>query len=141
MEAPNAFIGKSERPTDTELATALGASAPLWNSLIHDVAADFGAIIEEWKGVYPSKYGWTLRLRQKGRNIVYLSPCTGCFRVAFVLGDKAVQAARKAKLPEAVAQALATAPHYPEGTGLRLMVNRSSDLPAIRKLAQIKSTR
>jgi hypothetical protein len=33
---------------------------------------------------------------------------------------------------------LETAPHYPEGNGVRLEVKRPSDLPPIRKLAQIK---
>jgi hypothetical protein len=138
VDLPNAFIGKVQKPSDAELAAALGASAPLWKSLIHDVEADLGVVKEEWKGVYPNKYGWALRLQQKGRNIVYFSPCSGCFRVAFVLSDKAVHAAQEAKLPKAVAQALATAPHYPEGTGLRLMVSGRGDLPAIRKLAKIK---
>ena len=139
MDIPNAFIGRLKQPPDSEVAGVLGSSAPLWNELIHDVAADLGSLKQEWKGVLPNKYGWTLRLQLKGRNIVYLSPCNGCFRVAFVLSGKAVKAAEEAHLPKPVIQALATAPRYPEGTGLRLMVKRPADLPAIRKLAIIKS--
>lgn len=138
MEVLNAFIGKPDRPTQAELSAALGHAAPLWDELIDEVGEDAGTLSEEWKGIYVNKYGWSLRLKKKGRNIVYLGPCNGCFRVGFALSDKAVEAAKHARLPKAVAQALATAPHYPEGTGLRLLVKKSGDLPAIRKLAQIK---
>jgi len=138
MDAPNAFIEKPNPPSDAEVAEVLGPAAPLWTQLIQQVTSDAGKMTQEWKGVYVNKYGWSLRLKQKGRNIVYLTPCNGCFRVAFVLSDKAVKAASAAHLPKKVADALAVAPHYPEGTGLRLNVTRANDLPAIRKMAQIK---
>lgn len=138
MDAPNAFIGNANPPSDAEITAALGPVAPLWSKLIDEITQDAGKLTQEWKGIYVNKYGWSLRLKQKGRNIVYLSPCNNCFRVAFALSDKAVNAAEESRLPRTVAQALATAPHYPEGTGLRLTVNRPSHLPAIRKIARIK---
>ena len=58
--------------------------------------------------------------------------------VSFVLSDKALQVARQAHLPKAVGDTLASAPHYPEGNGVRLVVRRAGDLPAIRKIAAIK---
>lgn len=138
MESTNAFVGKHAQPTETEVAAALGSAAPLWKEIIDEVTADAGKVTREWKGIYVDKYGWSLRLKQKGRNIVFMSPCRDCFRVAFTLSDKAVTAAREAHLPKAVAQALAIAPKYPEGTGLRLTVNRAADLSAVRKIARIK---
>jgi hypothetical protein len=77
-------------------------------------------------------------MKLKKRNIVYLSPCEGCFRVAFVLGDKAMMAARQSKLSKNLLKALDEAPHYAEGTGIRLMVHCSKDIEAIRTLASIK---
>lgn len=138
MDAPNAFLGHPDQPTNAEVMASLGAAAPLWSKLIQQVSADAGRVTPEWQGIYFNKYGWSLRLRQKGRNLVYLAPCDGCFRVAFTLSDKAVKAAQVARLPQKVAEALAAAPRYPEGTGLRLTVRKASDLPAIRKIAQIK---
>jgi len=37
--APNAFIGKMDRPTDAELGKALGPAKPAWDELIADLAA------------------------------------------------------------------------------------------------------
>jgi Protein of unknown function (DUF3788) len=134
----NAFIGKTEQPTPEELTAALGASEDLWKELVQWMATELGATIQEWKGVVPKKYGWSLRLKIKARNIVYLGPSKGCFSVAFALGDRALKAAKEAHLPAAVTKVLAEAPRYPEGTGVRLVVKTARDLPAIRKLAEIK---
>ena len=138
MEYRNAFLGKTERPSDAELAAALGDTTVLWSEFVSWMASEEGVAAQEWKGIYVHKYGWSMRLKQKSRNIVYLGPGFGCFMVSFVFSDKALKAAKAARLPKAVAQALETAPHYPEGTGLRLLVQKSGDLPAIRKLAAIK---
>jgi hypothetical protein len=138
MEYRNAFLGKAERPGDAELAATLGKAAPLWEEFIDWMAKIKGVSAQEWKGIYVNKYGWSLRLKQKDRNIVYLGPGEGCFMVAFTLSDKAVSEARSTRLPRAVAETIAAATRYPEGTGVRLLVHGPGDLPAIRKLAAIK---
>jgi hypothetical protein len=138
MEYCNAFIGKPDRPTEAELADVLGAKAKLWNEFVKWMSEKEGVSDQEWKGVVVKKYGWSLRLKKKGRNIVYLSPGNGCFMTGFVLSDKALEEAKHAHLPEAVQDALATAPRYPEGNGLRLLVQHAGDLAAIRKIAAIK---
>ena len=138
MEYINAFRAKPKQPSEAELAAALGPSTKLWNEFIQWMADEEGVATQEWKGIFVNKYGWSLRLKQKSRNIVYLGPGEGCFMVSFVLSDKALQQAKETHLPKAVADTLASAPHYPEGNGVRLIVQRSGDLPAIRKLAAIK---
>jgi Protein of unknown function (DUF3788) len=134
----NAFIGKAEQPSSQEIAAALGTSAAQWNELIAWMATRLGVATQEWKGIYVHKYGWSLTLKLKKRTIVYMGPCIGGFRVAFTLGDKAVAAAKAAKLPARIQKALAEAPRYAEGTGLRLVVTRAADLAPVRKLAEIK---
>lgn len=136
METVNAFIGKTKAPTETEVATALGSTAALWKQLVGWMA-EHGAGESEWNSS-GAKYGWALRLKVKKRNIVYLGPCDGCFRVAFALGDKAVAAARKSDLPKNTLKIIDEAPRYAEGTGVRLIVKAEKDLGAIKKLALIK---
>lgn len=136
MEVTNAFIGKLSKPSEEEVLATLGSSAPAWSEFVHWMEEQ-GATSCEWKSD-GAKYGWALRLKRKDRNIVYLSPCGGCFRVALILGDKAMEAVRHANLPAAVAQVIAESPHYPEGTGIRLIVHKPRDLAPIRTLATIK---
>lgn len=136
METVNAFIGKTTKPTETEVAAVIGSTASLWKQLV-DWMEEQGAAIQEWNS-YSPKAGWALKLKQKKRTIVYLGPCEGCFRVAFILGDRAVAAARKSDLAKSTLKLLDEAPRYAEGTGVRLMVKAAKDLAAIKKLALIK---
>ena len=94
----NAFIGKATKPTEEELATALGSAKAVWDRFIAELAGDNGVDVQEWSS-YSRKAGWSLRLKRKKRTIVWLAPCQGCFRVAFILGDKAMKAARGCALP------------------------------------------
>ena len=137
MDLPNAFVGNTHQPTPAELSAALGAASAIWNDLVDWFARELGVTDQEWKSSSP-KYGWTLVLSFKKRRIIYLTPCAGCFRASFILGDRAVAAAREAGLSKPTLKLLDEAPHYPEGTGLRMLVKTARDLPAIRKLAQIK---
>jgi len=131
--SPNAFIGRTKPPTDEELATALGAARALWDEILADLALP----VQEWNS-YSPKAGWSLKLKQGKRTIVYLAPCQGSFRVAFILGAKALEAVRQAKPSQALRKTLDEAPRYPEGTGVRLHIKTRRDLAAVRKLAEAK---
>ena len=135
--APNAFIGRTAQPTDSDLADALGATKTLWDGLLADLGAEHGVTIQEWSS-YSVKAGWSMRLKRGKRTIVWLAPCAGTFRVAFILGDRAVAAARQSALSAAVLRALDEAPKYPEGTGLRLLIKSPKDIPTVKKLTVIK---
>jgi Protein of unknown function (DUF3788) len=137
VEISNAFIGRADKPTEDEVSASLGPSAKVWNEFVKWLAEDQGVDVKEWKSISP-KYGWSLQMKLKKRTIVHLSPCAGCFRVGFALGDRAVKAARESHLPKRVEKAIEDAPRYAEGTGVRLMVEGPEDLPAIRKLVAVK---
>jgi len=134
---PNAFIGRKEKPTSSELASALGPTQVLWDLIIDGLAREQGVDVQEWNS-YSPKAGWALRLKKKDRNVVYLAPLEGSFRVAFILGDKAVKAARQAKFPASILKLIADAPRYPEGTGVRMRVTSPVDVEVVKKLAAIK---
>ncbi len=136
MDLPNAFIGKKTKPTAKDLAAKLGPSVAAWRELIAWLKQK-GIVCEDWHSISP-KYGWSLLSVLKTRRIVYLGPCDGCFRASFVLGDKAVTAARASDLPKSVLMEIAESRRYAEGTGVRLIVRKSEDLAAIQMLVEIK---
>ena len=133
----NAFIGWTSAPTEAELARALGAAKPLWDRIVSDLAVECGADVREWNS-YSPKSGWALRLKLRKRVIVYLAPCTGCFRAAFTLSDRAIAAARAAKPGNRLQRLLDAGQRYPEGTAVRLEIHRASGLALVKKLAAIK---
>jgi hypothetical protein len=133
----NAFINKPEPPRDAEVAAALGPAKAAWDQFLADLAGELGVDVHEWK-CHSLKWGWSLRVKRKARTIVWLSPCGSGFNVAFILGDKAMQAARQSKWPKRIVEALDAATKYPEGTGIRLHVKSTRAVGALKKLAAIK---
>jgi len=133
----NAFIGKAERPTDRELAEALGSSKPVWDSLIDAMGTEFDVSIQEWS-TYSLKAGWSLKLKKKKRTILYMAPCAGCFQIALILGDRAMAAARASGPSARILKLLDEASKYPEGTGIRMTIKSSKDIPTVKNLAVVK---
>lgn len=133
----NAFIGRTIKPTEADLGAALGAAKASWDELLAGLAAELDANVHEWKCHSP-KWGWSLRVLRHKRTIVWLSPGRGGFDVLFILGERAMPAARAAKLSQAAMQALDAAPKYPEGTGVRFVVRSPRSLGVLRQLAGIK---
>jgi hypothetical protein len=133
----NAFAGHEKRPTDSELSSALGNADALWKKLIADLNRDLKLDAEQWNS-YSIKAGWSLRLQRKKRNIVYLSPSSGCFLASFALGDRAVAASRIAKLPPSAHKLIDAAKRCAEGTAVRIEVHDATDANIVRTLAKIK---
>jgi hypothetical protein len=134
---PNAFIDKPGEPTDLDVAEVLGPAKAHWDRLLADLAQECDLVVQEWNSS-SRKAGWALRLKRQKRNILYLSPCRGSFRVSFALGDKAIQAARQSGLPQPVIRIIDEAKRYPEGTAVRIDVKGAKDISAVKKLTRIK---
>jgi hypothetical protein len=132
----NAFTGKSRKPSDADLTAALGPAREHWDQLI-DAAKKMGVGDQEWRS-YSPKYGWALRLKQKKRNILYLSPGSGCFLASLILGDRAMDAARHCGLAKSALKVLDEATKYPEGTAIRIEIRKQKDTVAIKKLMTVK---
>lgn len=131
------FYEKTRKPADDELADALGPTSSLWHELRRLIALQFAPLTEEW--VFSGKqYGWSLRLKQKKRAILYMKPLEGHFRVSFAFGEKAVQAAHQSDLPVSVLKLIDDAPKYPEGRGVRMEVSGGKDVRIAVKLPGIK---
>lgn len=134
---PNAFTGKPKQPSESELAAEIGLGKKLWDELAATLKEELGVVVQEWNS-YSRKAGWSLRLKRKERNIVYLSPHRGCFTASFALGDKALQAAREAGLPAPALKILKEAKKYAEGTAVRITVKTAKDIAVVKKLVNAK---
>jgi len=134
---PNAFIGRTAPPADEDLTAALGSTRPLWNQALATLATRFELGEWEWMS-YSPKAGWSVRIRKGKRNILYMSPCRNTFRIAFILGGKAVQAAHESKTPARVLKLIENGTKYPEGLGIRWEIKSTKDLAPIEILTALK---
>jgi len=138
--ALSALDDGSRPPEAAEIRGVLGKSAALWDRLIARVAGEHGGITEQWN-FSGAKVGWSLRLREKGRVVVYMTPQAGAFLVGIVLSERAASAARRGDVPESVRALIDGAPRYAEGRGIRLTVASRGDLATVLELVALKTAR
>lgn len=131
------FADKSHRPTGTDLADVLGPAKRHWDSLVDRVRDVNPKAEAAWK-FYTAKYGWTFVVRDKRRNLLYLTPAQKRFRVSLAFSDQALEAAEHSDLPERVVKPIRESPKYPEGRAVRIEVTSARDLAIARKLLAIK---
>lgn len=131
------FIDKSIVPLDMDLVEPLADTYPTWQKIKEVVKEKYPDPLEEWN--FPGKnYGWSFRMKDKKRAIIYFLPRSGYFMVAFVFGDKAMEKIRISGIAPEIIEELEGARKYAEGRGIRIEIRDESKLDDIRKLIDIK---
>lgn len=131
------FMDKASIPTDEDLKQALGNKYELWMEIRETVLQKYPGGKEEWN--FPGKkYGWSFRIKDKKRAIIYLLPRTEEFMAAFVFGGKAFEAIKQSKVSPQIVSDLEAAKVYAEGRGIRIPVPNKAVLKDIFELIDIK---
>jgi hypothetical protein len=135
--ALSAFDDKSNKPAAGDLKKMLGRTSVHWDDLRNYIAAEYAPLDETWNFA-GAKWGWSLRLKQKKRTVLHMTPCKGQFLVGFALGEKAVKAAHDSDIPASILTVIDEAPKYAEGRGVRIEIRNKRDREIVKKLARIK---
>ena len=131
------FMDKEKQPAESDLREALGEKYQLWMEIRDRVFEKYPEGKEEWN--FPGKkYGWSFRIKDKKRAILYLLPRDREFMVAFVFGGKAFKAIMESEVSEQIKSELEGARVYAEGRGIRIPVPDRSGLKDIFLLLDFK---
>jgi hypothetical protein len=131
------FMDKERLPSENDLREALGDKFELWMEIRDRVFQKYPEGREEWN--FPGKkYGWSYRIKDKKRAILYLLPRDNAFMVAFVFGGKAFLAIMESELSDALKSELESARVYAEGRGIRIPVKDRSNLKDVFLLLDFK---
>lgn len=131
------FTNKEISPSTKDLKKALGETFVLWEEIVNFTQKTKPDAKEEWK--YSSeKYGWSFRISDKKRVIIYLLPRDKFFKVALLFGQKAVDTILKSDISEKNKTEIKNAKVYAEGRGIRMDVMDAAILSDIKKLTTIK---
>jgi hypothetical protein len=131
------FTDKNCIPDDTALKLALGKTFSIWKNIEQYLLEKHTDLRGEWH--FPGqKYGWSYRIKEKKRAVVYLLPRQQYFMVAFVFGQKATSAIMQSNISQSVKDTLNAARIYAEGRGIRIKVEDSLLLKDILYLTDIK---
>jgi len=131
------FMEKLIQPNEESIKEALGLKYKYWKEIRTSLDKEYEDLKEEWK-YYGQKLGWTLKLFYKKRNLFFFSVYEDHFLIAFVFGDKAVEAISKSNVPAKLIDELVTSKKYTEGRGLRIEVRGKTDVKIILRLVEIK---
>ncbi len=95
-----------------------------------------------YKSIYicAQKYGWSFRIKDKKRAIIYFLPREKYFKVAFVFGQKAYDIILESDISDEIKTELSKAKKYAEGRGIRIDVRNEEIISDIQKLIEIKLT-
>ena len=129
------FIDKTKIPDNADLERALGETYCWWQAITDYVYQKYPQGTELWNC---SKYGWSYRISDKKRAIVYLLPGDKSFRVAFVYGEKATNQALSSNLSKEIKDIIETATVYAEGRGFRIEITDKKIIKDIEMLIDIK---
>ncbi|MFA5011501.1 MAG: DUF3788 domain-containing protein [Ignavibacteria bacterium] len=131
------FMDKSIMPSDTDLKSALGKTYSIWGLISEFVYSQYFNSVSEWK--YPgAKYGWSFRIKDRKRVIIYLLPRKGFFKAAFMFGQKATDEIIKSDVSREIKEELQNARVYAEGRGIRIDVKSKEAIKDIKELINIK---
>jgi len=137
MKDISVFMDKASVPNQQELKAHLRESSALWEEIEDYVMKQYPKGLAEWN--YPGKkYGWSYRIKDKRRAIIYFLPRAGYFKIAFVFGQKAYDAIMRSPIVEEIKIELQGAKKYAEGRGIRIEVQNEAILEDIKNLVDIK---
>ena len=131
------FMDLSKTPKNADLEMPLGKTYPIWMEISDFFLEKYTAAIEEWH-VAVKKYGWSFRIKDKKRAIIYLSPRKGFFKVVMVFGQKASNQIFNAEINELIKCELMKSKVYVEGRVLSIDVLDLLYLNDIKKRVEIK---
>lgn len=131
------FTDKANIPTKNDLEIALGFTYNIWQHLSDFTKKKYPDAIEEWN-FSSEKFGWSFRLKDKKRVLVYLLPRVQYFKVAFVFGDKATDTILESTIAVSIKNEIKAAKKYAEGRGIRIDIKDQTLVPDIETLIMIK---
>jgi hypothetical protein len=130
------FTDKSKTPSIEEIKNLGDEYFDLWREICDYVLEMYPSAVAEWN--YPgAKYGWSFRIKDKKRAIIYLLPRDEFFKVAFVFGKKAFDKIMNSDICEFIKKDISEAKAHVEGRGISIDVNIEI-IPDLKKLIQIK---
>jgi hypothetical protein len=131
------FMDLANTPVTSDLEIPLGKTFSVWMEIRDFVFEKYPKAIDEWH-VSVKKFGWSFRIKDKKRAIIYLSPRPGFFWVTMVFGQKATENILGSDISQQVKDELMRSKVYMEGRVIRLEVYDNSNINDIKKLIEFK---
>ncbi len=131
------FTDKNHTPSADDLANALGDTMQFWRAIEVFLLQKNPSATSEWHFSGP-KFGWSFRIKDRKRVLIYLLPRSHFFKIACIFGATAMDQIVASDISEDIKTELKLAKKYAEGSGIRIDVRDPAILDDIKKLVAIK---
>lgn len=124
-------------PTIENVKEVLDDTFEIWKQIVDFTYENYPSATEEWN-FSSDKLGWSFRIKDNKRVLVYLLPRDKFFKIAFVFGQKATDQILEGNMADSIKEDLKAAKKYAEGRGIRIDVRNKTMLPDLQQLICIK---
>ena len=131
------FTEATKEPDNNNLQAALDKLFSEWQEIRNYVLGKYPSAVEQWSFT-SEKYGWSFRIKDKKRAILYMLPRDKFFKVALVFGQKASDVIFESNISEAIKDELKAAKVYAEGRGIRIDIKNEKLIKDVKTLIDIK---
>ncbi|MCL2116258.1 MAG: DUF3788 domain-containing protein [Methanobrevibacter sp.] len=136
--ATSIFDIKEIIPNDEDLEGVLKSSLDTFNKLISYLKSEYGSLNKEWK-FYSKNAGWTLRISNKKRNLVFISPNDDYFLVNINMSVKVSKIVLDLDdVSDNTKELIKQGKVYAEGTSVLIEVRNKEDLEDIKTILNIR---
>ncbi len=131
------FTDKNVRPTHEDLKKRLAYTLTVWEDIEEFTKRNCPSAKAEWH-FSGEKFGWSYRIKDNRRVLIYLLPRDRFFKGALVFGKKAVDQIVESTISAAIKAELMAAKQFAEGRGIRIEIKDASAIEDIKELIKIK---
>lgn len=124
-------------PAEADLKQALSDTFDLWQKIVDFIEG----LRPDARGAWNfagTKFGWSFRIYDRKKVLLYLLPRDKFFRAAFVFGQKAVDSIRETDISGNLKAEIDSAKVYAEGRGIWIPVHDESLLEDVKKMIRVK---
>ena len=132
------FTDKHHRPTENEIAEAIGTRIDLWRSAIQGLCQSY-PVAQDIRFLYGKNYGWARRFVIKGKALTSMFPGVNCFVAQINIPRNSLAQLEGLKLRANAQRAVESATLYPEGKWLFVTIESPSDLRDARRLIDVRA--
>src|SRR5690242_7352540 len=130
------FTDKASQPEEGDLKKALAKTYPLWKEIEEYTLKIKPGVLRTWN--YSGlKFGWSCRISDSRRVLIYLLPRDEFFKTGFVFGENAYREIMSSKISESIKTLLKAARPFAEGRGIRIIVDSKKIVKDIKHLVDI----
>ena len=135
--ATSIFDNKELIPDDNDLKEVLKENINIWNEFIDYLEDEYGLLKKEWK-FYSKKSGWSCRISNKKRNLVFLIPNDKYFIATINMSVKVSEILLDMDFPSEIKSIIKETKSYMEGKSVLIDVKNEKDLEIVKTMLDIR---